>query len=454
MAIYTNRVLNLKHIKVIGFDMDHTLVRYNTELFEELTFYESIKKLIKDRGYPKEIKELEFDFSKAVRGLIVDKDNGNILKVSLYNKIKNAFHGTRKLNYKFVKKLYGGTSVDLRDSEYVSVDTAFSIAYTVLYMNLVDLRDQYPDQYPSYRDIADDISYAVDLAHRDGTLKDVVRKNLQKYVKVDPETVEALERFKSYGKRLWVITNSDFQYTKALLDFTINPYLKQHSSWDELFEITITLAMKPRFFNDKMPLLKVDLKDGTLQNYDKKIVPGVFQGGNAVKVQNDLQLNGDQILYFGDHIYGDVVKLKKACEWRTAMVVEDLDFEIDAYKKSKKLSKSIDNLMKEKIGKESEIDELYAQEFEFDKKVDKEVLKQKFSEIEKLDKEIGKLLGRYEKLFNPSWGEVMRAGIEPSFFASQIERYACIYMSKISLLNDYSPRHYFRSKKRKMAHEL
>ena len=48
----------------------------------------------------------------------------------------------------------------------------------------------------------------------------------------------------------------------------------------------------------------------------------------------------------------------------------------------------------------------------------------------------------------------MRAGAEPSVFASQIERYACIYMTKIADFKDYNPRHYYRPKKRKMAHEL
>ena len=31
MSIYVNRTLDLKKIKAIGFDMDYTLVRYQTE---------------------------------------------------------------------------------------------------------------------------------------------------------------------------------------------------------------------------------------------------------------------------------------------------------------------------------------------------------------------------------------------------------------------------------------
>ncbi len=62
MAIYVNRVLNMKHIKAIGFDMDHTLVRYHSDVFEELTFNETIKKLVGELQYPKEVEKFEFNF--------------------------------------------------------------------------------------------------------------------------------------------------------------------------------------------------------------------------------------------------------------------------------------------------------------------------------------------------------------------------------------------------------
>ncbi len=42
----------------------------------------------------------------------------------------------------------------------------------------------------------------------------------------------------------------------------------------------------------------------------------------------DLNVNGDDVLYIGDHIYGDIVRLKKHCNWRTALVVEELGNEL------------------------------------------------------------------------------------------------------------------------------
>ncbi len=455
MSIYVNRVLNMKHIKVIGFDMDHTLVRYHSDRFEELTFNESIKKLINDHGYPEEIKKFKFEFQKAIRGLIVDKVNGNILKVSLYNKIKNAYHGTKEMSFKQQNKVYQGSSVDLNDPQYMSIDTTFSISLTILFSQLVDLKDKNPElDLPEYANIADDVRSAVDIAHRDGSLKNAVRENIEHFVIKDEKIVEALERFKTYGKKLWIITNSDYKYTKLLLDYTINPFLKNHKDWKELFEVTVTLAAKPKFFTDKQAFLKVDPKTSLMENYDKEILPGVYQGGYAIKLQEDFKLKGDEILYLGDHIYGDIVKLKKACDWRTALVIEELDNEVLAYKSTKDISKEIDQLMANKIELEKEIDNLYAKEYEFGEEVAKEYVFKKFDEVELIDKKVGSLIKEYEAKFNPYWGEVMRAGVEPSVYASQIERYACIYMTKISDFSEYGPRTYYRPKKRKMAHEI
>lgn len=455
MSIFVNRVLNMKHIKVIGFDMDHTLVRYHSDKFEELTFNVSVKKLREDLGYPAEIENFKFDFDMAIRGLVVDKVHGNILKVSLYNKIKNAYHGTKELSHKQQQKIYMGASVDISDPQYLSIDTTFSIAHTILFAQLVDLKDKKPElELPEYAVLADDARDAVDIAHRDGSLKSAVKGNFDHYVIKDKSIVQMLEKFKSYGKKLWLVTNSDYNYTRALLDYTINPFLKDHKDWSEVFELTVTLAAKPRFFTDQLPYLKVDPKTGMMENFDQKLVPGIYQGGNAIKAQDDFDISGDQILYLGDHIYGDIVKLKKACGWRTALVIEELDKEVTAYKSTKDISVEIDQLMEKKVEIEKIIDDLYAKEHEHGEKVEKEEVFSKFDEIEKIDKQIGALIKTYESNFNPNWGEVMRAGVEPSIYAAQIERYACIYMTKVSDFNLYSPRNYYRPKKRKMAHEM
>lgn len=61
--VYVNRTLNLKKIKYLGLDMDHTLVRYNSENFERLSHKIIIEKLIKNKSYPETLKNLQFDYN-------------------------------------------------------------------------------------------------------------------------------------------------------------------------------------------------------------------------------------------------------------------------------------------------------------------------------------------------------------------------------------------------------
>jgi len=295
---------------------------------------------------------------------------------------------------------------------------------------------------------------ALDMSHRDGTLKGEVRKNITHFIIQDPEIVVTLERLKKYGKKLLIITNSDFSYSKLLLDHTINPFLKDHRHWSELFEIVITGSSKPAFFIENRAFLKVDPATATMTNHEGPVIPGVYQGGSAKQLQKSLGLHGDQILYLGDHIYGDILALKKSIGWRTALVIEEIEEEVASIKKTKIVSEEIRSLMESKTQVEDRLNGLYAKEHELSEKVDKTLVQKGFEEIEKIDLKLTDLIRNYNSHFNPYWGEVMRAGYEKSYLAEQVDRYACIYMSRISDLNLVSPRTYFRPDRTPMAHEI
>ena len=53
--IFCNRSLNMKSIVAVGFDMDYTLAQYKAETFETMAYHGTIKKLVFDLGYPKEV---------------------------------------------------------------------------------------------------------------------------------------------------------------------------------------------------------------------------------------------------------------------------------------------------------------------------------------------------------------------------------------------------------------
>ncbi len=453
MSVYVNRILNLKKIKAIGFDMDYTLVRYNSEEFERLTHEKSIQKLIKYKKYPDSISSLPFNFNKVIQGLVIDKKKGHLLKVSRFGKVKHAVYGEEVLAFKEQDRIYRNRVIDLNDSNIQSLDTSFSISNGVLFGQLVELKKQ-GLAIPDYETIANDIREAIDLCHADGTLKDLVRADVKRFIVQDADIVRVLERFKDYGKKLLVITNSDWNYCKLLLDYAINPFLKDHKDWSELFDITITLASKPRFFNGNQAFLAIDSNTGLMSNTFGKIGNGIYQGGWAGKLQHDLELEGDEILYLGDHIYGDVVSIKKTFNWRTALVLEPLEEEVSAVKASTKVQQRIDLLMTQKEKLETTLNDMDLKRKEDKKEVDRKEINKLFADIEKINEEISVLLEDYKKFFNPFWGELMRAGQEESRMADQVEKYACIYMAKVSDLLAHSPKTYFRPAKRVLPHEL
>lgn len=193
--VFVNRILNMKKIKYIGLDMDHTLIRYHTKNFETLVYKLVVDKLINDKNYPLEIRNFKFNFESAIRGLIIDSKNGNILKLSRYAAIRQSYHGTKEISFADQKKIYRSIYVDLKDPNYIAIDTSFSIAFCVLYSQLIDMKDERPNDLPTYTGIAFDVLNSVDKAHADGSLKNYIVKSLPDFVILEKEVVEGLKRY-------------------------------------------------------------------------------------------------------------------------------------------------------------------------------------------------------------------------------------------------------------------
>ena len=451
--VFINRILNLKKIKYIGLDMDHTLIRYKTANFENLVFELIVNELITNKHYPKSIRQFKFNMNEAIRGLVVDSENGNILKLNRYGAIRQSYHGTKPIRFDEQKILYRSTYVDLGDPNYMVIDTSFSIAFCVLYRHLIDFKDKHSQNLPSYRIIATDVLSAVDKVHADGSLKQQISDNLDHFVIKDHALINDIQRYLRHGKKVFIVTNSEFHYTKTLLDYAINPFLPQGQTWLNLFEYVITLANKPRFFYDNLRFLSIDPSSGSISNYIGKIVPGVYQGGNATTFTDDLSLNGDDILYVGDHIYGDILRLKKDCNWRTALVVEELGAEIEAQHQARPFSLKIHELMSIKKNLEQHYIELLTEKHDQHTHQHDELIQTMQTKLNKIDHDVGELIQQQNTFYNPIWERVFRAGAEESFFAYQVDRYACIYMEKLADLFRCSPLSYFRAHRRVLAHD-
>ncbi|AHE68030.1 HAD-IG family 5'-nucleotidase [Legionella oakridgensis] len=452
--VFVNRILNMKKIKFIGLDMDHTLIRYKTKNFEALVYKLVVEHLIENKNYPQAIRTFKFNFDDAIRGLVVDSKNGNILKLSRYGAIRQSEHGTKPIQYDEQKQFYRSIYVDLSDPNYMAIDTSFSIAFCVLYGQLIDFKDEHPHELPSYNVIALDVLASVDAVHAEGTLKHRICQEPEKFIHREQNVVDGLKRYIRHGKKIFILTNSEYHYANLLLEYAINPYMEKGQSWHDLFEYVITLANKPRFFYDEYRFLFVNPENGSMTNVTGQIKPGVYQGGHARKFTEDLALNGDEILYIGDHIYGDILRLKKDCNWRTALVVEELGQEISAQKKARPVEMKIIAAMSIKRKLEQKYIELHTKSIEEHATHYNEKLHTLQTQLITVDKEITQLLHEQQAFYNRKWERVFRAGAEESYFAYQVDRYACIYMEKLSDLLDHSPLTYFRANRRLLAHDM
>ena len=54
---------------------------------------------------------------------------------------------------------------------------------------------------------------------------------------------------------------------------------------------------------------------------------------------------------------------------------------------------------------------------------------------------------------NPQWGPLMRAGNDKSYLARQVERYADVYLSRVSNFLAHTPFAYLRSPRGTLPHD-
>ncbi len=68
----------------------------------------------------------------------------------------------------------------------------------------------------SYKSIFQDVRNAVDFIHLKGDLKRRTVAECDKYVQQDPDLLVLLKRLRSAGKKIFLLTNSEWWYTNEV----------------------------------------------------------------------------------------------------------------------------------------------------------------------------------------------------------------------------------------------
>jgi 5'-nucleotidase len=460
--VYCNRTLNMRSIDAIGYDMDYTLIQYRVVEWEQRA-YDYAKNKLLAMGW--DVADLAFDPTLIVRGLVIDVQHGNLLKVNSFGYVKHSFHGTQPIPLETQRALYSRTRVSLAERRYIFLNTLFSLSEACLYAQLVDKLDaRVLPGAMGYSDLYQKTRACIDETHFEGQLKAEIMQYPERFVQLDPYTPMALLDQKRAGKKLLLITNSEWHYTSAMMSYVFDRFLPG-MTWKDVFDVVIVSARKPEFFSHKSPLFEIVNEEGLLKpSLTGLYQGGVFLGGDATQVEEFLGIPGDQILYVGDHIWGDVQVSKSALRWRTALVMHELEEDLYAVKAFQETEQKLEAMMQKKSVMERSLSMIRLQLQRLEQGYGENVLpsheelKKQFHStrqaLVKLDAEIAPWAEKSSRLNNERWGLMMRAGNDKSHLARQIERYADIYMSKVSNMMYATPFAYLRARRGLMPHDI
>jgi HAD superfamily 5'-nucleotidase-like hydrolase len=458
--IYTNRTLNLRSIRAVGYDMDYTLIHYDVAAWERRA-YEYLRDRLLADGWP--VGGLDFDPDFTLRGLVIDTRLGNLLKANRFGYVKSASHGTRQLEFAEVRRVYQRTVVDLTEPRYTFLNTLFALSEACMYAQLVDLLEE-RKLAPGlgYEALHGEVKRRLDATHAEGRLKEEIIAAPDRFVVLDPETPLALLDQRAAGKKLMLITNSEWSYTRSMMAYAFDRYLPAGMTWRDLFDVIVVAARKPQFFLGRSPLFEVVNEEGLLRPALELRPGGVYFGGSAAQVEQYLAYSGDEILYVGDHLYGDVYVLKHVLRWRTALILRELEQELDALEGFGPAQRQLTALMAEKEQQERALNQLHlvAQRRRdgyapspppsAEENVAADRIRRRLAELDTLLAPLAKQGG---EIGNARWGLLMRAGNDKSYLARQVERHADVYTSRVSNFAHRTPFALLRSPRGSLPHD-
>lgn len=160
-----------------------------------------------------------------------------------------------------------------------------------------------------------------------------------------------------------------------------------------------------------------------------QIEPGcIYSGGSCDTFSKMIGAKGKDVLYIGDHIFGDILKSKKIRGWRTFLIIPELGPELHVWTAKKDLYNRIQTL-------DTHLADLY-------RYLDS-ATKEK-PDIRKIQCSIREVALEMDLAYG-LLGSLFRSGSRQTFFASQVIRYADLYASTFLNLLHYPFSYFFKA---------
>jgi HAD superfamily 5'-nucleotidase-like hydrolase len=395
---------------------------------------------------------------------------GEILKLDRFKHVQKGYHGLRRLEREELRSLYLSKRIRNTSARFHFIDTLYALSEAAVYAKVVDVMEA-RGRALDYHALFEDIREAIDEAHRDGSILDVVEKDLPRFAERDPLLAPTLHKLRSAGKRLFLLTNSRWPFTEKMMTYLLGDAMPEYPTFRHYFDVIVVAAQKPSFFQEQRPLFRRN-DDGVGPATLPLERGAIYEGGNLADLERALATSGDRILYVGDHIYGDILRSRRESAWRTAMIIQEMEAEVNA-NEACQIEHALANELAQKREELEDQLRFYQQRFkEITRRIedgpatmaDRALLEAERGRLKRsverirgqmrgVEAETGALERRIDAQFHPFWGSLLKESNDRSSFGDQVEEYACLYTSRVSNLGAYSPLQHFRSARDRMAHE-
>lgn len=339
-----SETLRLSDYDCIGFDLDNTLCEYRIGPMVQMIYDVLTDYLINNYSYSAKHLRQPIDFDFFQRGLILDSENGNVLKINGAGKILRATHGTKFMSDEEIVSVYGPSKswsvTDIFVENFLDTWNGpisdkirplldfFDIPVSLVFGRCVDGIDDFcrPKTYNVWPDVMKGLVYMYsreNFSANTGDYFPYLKSTPSLYYNKCPEYVLDWLRELKKSKKVFLISGSHVDYA----NFTATQSLG--ANWKELFDVSIFYAKKPGFFTSDKPFYNTDSQMSNECGIADNIHFGnIYSQGNWNQLHNlfkkETGKSNPKCLYVGDNILQDVVAPSKFSGLDTIAIVEEM----------------------------------------------------------------------------------------------------------------------------------
>ena len=238
--------------------------------YQILTDYMVQKKYYNPKCLKQPLTEVDFDFMQ--KGLILDIERGNILKLDACGMIWRATYGTKLLTLEELNSAYPDQRWEISNESAQDMLSTwngelsrkiralldyFDMPVSIVYARAIDTLDEEYEKtsiYNIWPDILDGLNhrFSREQFNNNGDFFFALKSNPKLYLHLCSfETISWIKELKG-KKKIFLITGSNID----LVDFTAGYALG--IGWKSLFDIIICFAKKPGFFASERPFYSIE----------------------------------------------------------------------------------------------------------------------------------------------------------------------------------------------------